>query len=188
MSEPSTSQFRGTASPTRRARVEDIFTPSSPVTRRELFAGRTQVLQQLLDLVQAPGRHAVVFGERSVGKTSLAIIVPEFATEPVGLVHVAVTPADSCASLWRQVAEAVRVQLRRAERRLASSTFPADTPTTLGRDGDPTVDEVVALLAQMSAGSRAYVVFDDFDTSLRKDTHTSTQRSNRSHIDLVEHV
>jgi hypothetical protein len=154
---------RPTQGAEQRVRVEEAFTPSSPVTRRELFSGRATALQQLLDLVEQPGRHAVLFGERGAGKTSLATIAPEFVSSRIGVIHVTASAGDTFDLLWRRAAESVRTTLRRAERGLAASTFPADTATTLANAGSAPSAGVLELLARLGAVSPAWIVFDDFD-------------------------
>jgi ABC-type molybdenum transport system ATPase subunit/photorepair protein PhrA len=42
----------------------------------ELFAGRLNQMMRITDTIAETGRHAVVYGERGVGKTSLMQIVP----------------------------------------------------------------------------------------------------------------
>ncbi len=163
MSSTSTSALRAAAPSERHARIDATFTPNSPVTRRELFAGRTQALQQLLELAAQPGRHAVVFGERATGKTSLATIIPEFFDGAMGLVCVTAEAGDTFTTLWRRAAESVRTSMRRGERGLASSPYPSDTPTTIGRDGEATVAEAAGLLARLSARAPAWIVFDAFE-------------------------
>lgn len=162
MIQPASSQYRPEDVTQLRARVEEVFTPSSPVTRRDLFAGRTVQLQQMLDLAGQPGRHAVVFGERASGKTSLATIAPEFHSGPLGMVRVTAGPGDTFESLWNQVAEGVRNALRRALRGVQPTTFPSGTPTALVENG-ATPEAVVAMLARLSASAPAWIVFDDFD-------------------------
>ena len=170
MNEFGMSAHRATTASDLRARIEETFTPSSPVARRDLFAGRAGALQQLLDLVQQPGRHVVLFGEPRTGKTSLATIVPEFAADPVSLVLVTAEAGDTFDTLWRKAADAVRTTLRRAERGLAASAFPSDTPTTLAKDAEASATDVVALLARLSAAAPAWVVFDAFDRAADPDT------------------
>jgi hypothetical protein len=163
MSNRSTAALRAAAPSERHARIEAAFTPNSAVTRRELFAGRTRALQQLLELAAQPGRHAVVFGERATGKTSLATIIPEFFDGAMGFVCVTAEAGDTFTTLWRRAAESVRMDMRRAERGLASSPYPSDTLTTIGRDAEATVAEATALLSRLSAGAPAWVVFDAFE-------------------------
>ena len=49
--------------------------PRTPITTKELFAGRWNELTTLADAVNQQGLHAVIYGERGVGKTSLANVV-----------------------------------------------------------------------------------------------------------------
>jgi hypothetical protein len=163
MSDISASVLRAATPTDRHARIEATFTPSSPVTRRDLFSGRTHALQQLLEISSQPGRHAVVYGEAATGKTSLATIIREFHDGPMGVLHVTAEAGDTFTALWKRAAESVRTSLRRAERGLASSTYPADTPTTIGRDGEATASEALDMLARLCAGAPVWVVFDAFE-------------------------
>src|SRR5882762_1165730 len=52
-----------------------IFTPAVPVSERELFSGRIEQLRRVFDAINQRGQHAIIFGERGVGKTSLANII-----------------------------------------------------------------------------------------------------------------
>ena len=61
-------------SPERELRLGEVFTPSAPIDRLRLFAGRDQQRLAVLDAILQRGRHAVLFGERGVGKTSCANI------------------------------------------------------------------------------------------------------------------
>ena len=48
------------------------LSPSEPVSSVELLKGRTKRLQQIRQALSSPGRHVFIFGDRGVGKTSLA--------------------------------------------------------------------------------------------------------------------
>jgi Cdc6-like AAA superfamily ATPase len=52
-----------------------VFQPRTPITTRDLFAGRWGQITTLADAVGQPGLHVVIYGERGVGKTSLANVV-----------------------------------------------------------------------------------------------------------------
>jgi Cdc6-like AAA superfamily ATPase len=54
------------------AQVHQAFSPSAPIDSRDLFAGRTRQIERLLAAIFQRGQHAIIFGERGVGKTSLA--------------------------------------------------------------------------------------------------------------------
>jgi Cdc6-like AAA superfamily ATPase len=57
--------------------ISQSFTPSAPIDRLSLFAGRTQQVTKLINTVSQRGQHAVLFGERGVGKTSLATVLKD---------------------------------------------------------------------------------------------------------------
>src|SRR5258705_13517964 len=51
------------------------FSPRTPVSTEELFAGRWNQMRTIGDTVTEIGLHAVIFGERGVGKTSLTHVI-----------------------------------------------------------------------------------------------------------------
>jgi Cdc6-like AAA superfamily ATPase len=55
--------------------LNQVFSPSSPIRSKDLFLGRIQQLQDVTDAIREPGQHVVLYGERGVGKTSLANIM-----------------------------------------------------------------------------------------------------------------
>lgn len=54
-----------------------VFTPAVPISSDSLFAGRSTQISKLVDAINQRGQHAVLFGERGVGKTSLANVLGE---------------------------------------------------------------------------------------------------------------
>jgi Cdc6-like AAA superfamily ATPase len=63
--------------------VSDVFRPRVPVTVKDLFAGRFEQLRDLMNTALQPGQHAVVFGERGVGKTSLVNVAYQLLGDQV---------------------------------------------------------------------------------------------------------
>jgi len=59
-----------------------VFTPAAPIDAESLFAGRNTQIRQVVDAVIQKGQHAIIFGERGVGKTSLANIISTKLTSP----------------------------------------------------------------------------------------------------------
>lgn len=62
------------------AQIAAVFTPGAPVDRYDLFAGRVGQLMDVMNAVSQRGQHAVLYGERGVGKTSLANVIEEVFT------------------------------------------------------------------------------------------------------------
>jgi Cdc6-like AAA superfamily ATPase len=56
-------------------RSGEVFTPSAPIDNQALFAGRVNQLNRIIGAVSQRGQHAILFGERGVGKTSLANVL-----------------------------------------------------------------------------------------------------------------
>lgn len=57
--------------------ASQIFTPHTPISEQELLAGRSAELQRIIAVVFQEGQHALIYGERGVGKSSLANIIKE---------------------------------------------------------------------------------------------------------------
>jgi Cdc6-like AAA superfamily ATPase len=52
--------------------VRKIFTPHKPINSIELFLGRQREIQQIIEQINTPGQHSLLYGDRGVGKSSLA--------------------------------------------------------------------------------------------------------------------
>lgn len=56
-------------------KLATAFSPSAPIDHRALFAGRMGQFVDVLNAISQKGQHVVLFGERGVGKTSLARVL-----------------------------------------------------------------------------------------------------------------
>lgn len=89
----------------------ELFTPSSPVSTTELFAGRASEIEKLAEAVAERGRHAILYGEPGVGKTSLAKLLQFFI--PRGLKRVqyirkAVVSSDTFTTIWSSIFQSIK--------------------------------------------------------------------------------
>lgn len=57
--------------------VRQIFTPHRPVNNVDLFFGRQNEVHSVIEQINTPGQHSLLYGERGVGKSSLANIASE---------------------------------------------------------------------------------------------------------------
>ncbi len=124
-----------------RFKVSRAFSPSAPVAVEALFAGRTRELRTLLDTVPVRGCHAIIYGERGVGKTSLARVLTVFMkVDSEGSV---LTPYASCDStdtfdsVWRKVLGDLKVireslsgEASPPQEGTAADSLPTDTYLT----------------------------------------------------------
>lgn len=143
-----------------RTEVFDAFTPGPPINELTMFAGRRDIIRRLKDITQERGRHAIIFGERGVGKTSLAAIFHKdlnvfdaptaTALRTVIDIHINCDTKDSFDSLWRKV-------FRRIPR--PSSTLTADIDYT----GPIEPDHVFLELQRFRPNEIPIIIIDEYD-------------------------
>ena len=153
--------------------IGQLFTPSTPIKLAELFAGRSDKMHQLIEAVAEPGRHAVLYGERGVGKTSLAQIL-EFVV-PTGVQSImhsrkACSPDDSFDSIWRKFFRDLRFYYY---------NNGAKKSATLDElyDNDITSDDVLREIDRFPENSLPIFVIDEFN-EIHDDGRTSKLLAN----------
>jgi Cdc6-like AAA superfamily ATPase len=126
-----------------RYEASQLFTPSLPIRTAELFAGRSAEIRKILDVIYEAGQHAILYGERGVGKTSLAQVVRFLLpsrTSRVIFVREQADPSDSFSSLWKKVFSNLKTTIRRnGEETEASISELYDTevvPSDIARELD----------------------------------------------------
>jgi Cdc6-like AAA superfamily ATPase len=92
----------------RRMALNKVFTPSTPVSSRSAFSGRIDQIMQITSAVVQPGRHAILYGERGVGKTSLANILSDLLVRTEDAyrncaVRVNCSVSDDFRSIWTKI-------------------------------------------------------------------------------------
>ena len=142
-----------------RSEILEAFTPGSPINEVELLAGRRDVVQRLQDIVIERGRNAIIYGERGVGKTSLAtvfhkplnIIDPATGTVKRAVVDIYINAdsGDSFDSLWRKV-------FRRIAR-------PNGSSAALDYDGPIEPDHVFLELQNFNPNKLPIIIIDEYD-------------------------
>lgn len=145
-----------------RLSVGQAFTPAAPVARRDLFAGRVQQLETLVDVVFERGQHAIVYGERGVGKTSLAsVLTLVFEDEPKKLpIRVNCDAGDTFDSVWRKVLDELEVAVDGREGLVRPR---AAVERALGKE-KLTPSDATRLLKHVGPDIEAIVIIDEFDT------------------------
>lgn len=99
------------------AGLKQIFRPSAPIEDQQMFKGRARELTQVQSAIQSPGQHCVIYGERGVGKTSLAQIAKSVFLASLGgpanglAVRVPCTYDDNFASVWKNLPPRLMMEL-----------------------------------------------------------------------------
>ena len=60
--------------------VRKIFTPFSPIKSSEFLSGREDEIACVYSSLNTPGQHSLIYGERGIGKTSLANVISFLAS------------------------------------------------------------------------------------------------------------
>ena len=135
-------------------RIYDVlqaFSPGAPIDEFSLLAGRLSQIDKMIETVMQRGQHAILYGERGVGKSSLAnTFATRFFAQARSLTCISVNchPSDDFSSVWRKVFR----RLKRNGQALAQ---------TYNGNIDP--DEVVIELSGFGLNNKPIVILDEFD-------------------------
>lgn len=150
-----------------------VFTPATPVSENALFAGRMKELRRVVDTINQRGRHAVIFGERGVGKTSLASVISSRLSIPDSTViapRVNCDSNDSYASLWRKIFSQIDLLKKTPTVGFQLSIFQETIKAADVIPENAGPDEVRRLLALLSTTGTLILIFDEFDRIMDETT------------------
>ena len=157
------------------ARIGEVFTPSAPVDEAELFAGRLNQVREVINAVTQRGQHAIIYGERGVGKTSLANVLSSYLPDRgVGGWNTVIANCEETttfSSLWQQVTREMTVTRQDKKIGFESETTPTQLSlgSLLSLDVNP--DDVRYIFQKIA--SPTIVIVDEMDRI--KDRATTTR-------------
>jgi Holliday junction resolvasome RuvABC ATP-dependent DNA helicase subunit len=144
-----------------------VFTPTAPIDERSLFAGRTDQIRSVIRAVTQKGQHAIVYGERGVGKTSLANVLSSFLQSPD---YNVLSPRVNCNSMdtfelvWKKVLDEIKMY-----RKMQPAGFAATLEQDISKSSadllgpEVTPDSVRRALTVLSQNSLPILIIDEFD-------------------------
>lgn len=149
----------------REIRAGSAFSPTGPIDEEALFAGRVSQVHRLIRVIYQKGQHAIIYGERGVGKTSLVTVLRELLAEavPISVSRVNCDGSDDFRSVWVKLfREATFLETHRlAGFRAQNETVERPIAEALPENVAP--DDVRRLLALISKDQASVVVLDEFD-------------------------
>lgn len=146
--------------------VGRVFSPAAPIDERALFAGRRRQLRAVIDAISQRGQHAIIYGERGVGKTSLGNVLSEFLTGAQRLVlapRINCDSKDDFGSLWRKILSEIQISREvrgigfAAENRLEAENLADRLPQNV------TPDDVRKVLTLLGRSALLIIIIDEFD-------------------------
>ena len=155
----------------KRFEANQLFTPSAPIAVAEMFAGRQRQATKIVDAIGERGRHVVLFGERGVGKSSMAQIVPFLIPGPHKVRHIRVQcfPGDQFTDIAKRVFSKLHFEADYGEGKQAYivSQFYND---------EVTIDNFLEELHRFTEAEIPIIVLDEFNEVT--DDYTSITVSN----------
>jgi Cdc6-like AAA superfamily ATPase len=148
----------------RRALILRAFSPAAPITNHELFAGRSVEMTRVMDVAAQPGRHAAIYGERGVGKTSLARVMSQVLEGQYFPLYYTCSTADTFGSIWAGVLdEAKLVSLRLKAGFVSGYEDIVQSAAELLESDDPKPNDVRLALKALASSKPAIIFIDEFD-------------------------
>lgn len=148
-----------------------IFTPTAPIDEKALFAGRTHEIGQVIRVIYQKGQHAILFGERGVGKTSLANVLTSFLNMTPGTIlspRVNCDASDTFESVFTKAFSEINLITQKKQIGFAGkqkvSKFNA--MDIIGHNVSP--DSVRKALTILSENFTPILIFDEFDRLKQK--------------------
>ena len=144
----------------KRWEVMEVFTPSTPVTTAELFQGRGKQIEKLLDAIGERGRHAIIYGEPGVGKSSLSQVIKLFIptkTSQVKYIKKQAFSSDTFSSIWIEIFHEMKFVVDIGE---GDKEY---TVSDLYKSSGVTPADVVRELAYFTENDIPIIVIDEFN-------------------------
>jgi Holliday junction resolvasome RuvABC ATP-dependent DNA helicase subunit len=145
--------------------VGESFRPAAPIDRRSLFSGRAEQIAELFSIAAQPGQHALIYGERGVGKTSLAVVTASMlGSANLLCARATCDVSDDFASVWRKALSELRMQTSRPGVGFASTSVEQAESAARLLGSDPVTPNDVRRALERAARQQELVLFiDEFD-------------------------
>ena len=152
-----------------RSSLREFFTPTQPITLPDLLTGRMDVLARVYEDVLLPSQHVLLYGDRGVGKTSIACVVSVLSggmdDSPSVAIVVSCDTTDTFSTIWQKVLQEIRVPSRSVgfgRKEDAGSATRITPPESL------TPNDIRVFVD--SYDKPLTVIIDEYDRVLDKDT------------------
>lgn len=137
--------------------AEQLFTPGTAVKEQDLFAGRAEQISKLAQRIRLAGSHAIIYGDRGVGKSSLVNIfryIADASPSRVQYIRVAATDGDDFSAIIRKIFKRMTVENEDGSRTRLADFYD---------NKEITPDDVLLEFENFSGAATPIIVIDEFD-------------------------
>jgi hypothetical protein len=149
--------------------AKELFDHRTPIAQKKFLAGRGDEISRLIGAIEDAGAHGIIFGDRGVGKTSIAnciqdsLVAAGVDVGQLACVRINCDAGDTYSSLWRKVFSQISVE----HTHVTMGFMPEDVGETMqlaDEIGEEiTVNQVRHLLANCGKQCKLVVILDEFD-------------------------
>lgn len=154
--------------------LNQVFSPSTPIQEKDFFFGRMSQLEKIIEAINEKGQHAILYGERGVGKTSLANTMNKSFTN-VFPVKVTCDRKDSFKSLWESAFE--KIQFSKTTSGIGFNaekmTEIVDMEEHITTIQNLKTNHIITLLNSFGEDFKLMFIFDEFDNINNEKTRAS---------------
>ena len=152
--------------------ANQVFTPGAPISEAELFSGRIDQVNKIIDTISQRGYHAVLYGERGVGKTSLSNVLLSFLHKTGGkflLPRVNCDTTDTFTSLWKKQFDNITLTATRPGVGFTKQEVSVRRKLVESLPENLSPEDIRRILDEFSHGIILVPVFDEFDRTVNSE-------------------
>lgn len=150
--------------------LANAFSPHAPINQARFFHGRRELVREVVDTVNTAGLHAVIYGERGVGKTSLANMIGEYLGGDTSVSRVICSQGDAFETVIRRALSAIKLAMQVPKLGFAAGTSSREFSLwdALPDPAELAADEAASLVAGLPF--HLVIILDEFDRLPKSET------------------
>jgi Cdc6-like AAA superfamily ATPase len=169
------------------SRLDDVFSPTAPIEKRDLFYGRISQFGDLYSALNQRGAHAVLYGDRGVGKTSLANMAVTIFPDVVAS-KVTCNRTEDFRALWDKALKKIRFYANRKGIGFTAEVRQEAVQLDLFLPEKDDLDSTDIEHVFENLNSRLLIIFDEFDSVTKEETKTRMADTIKALSDNVPNV
>lgn len=156
-------------------KAAEVFSPGAPIDKYDLFAGRIDQIQDVLNATYQRGQHVIIYGERGVGKTSLTNVLEEIiknASQSSSIVfsNINCDVDDDFSRIWHKILREIQLFQHRTQVGFTGKQEVFSTNLSMYIEQEVKPEDIRVLFQKL--GAKTVIVIDEVDRI--KDKHVTT--------------